>query len=286
MNSTAGNIAVLRQRANANGFALECFVTSAHMFFLPQTRWRIIIVLANWRRLGTTKENAEMKLLSVKTNMQELAKKFKHECFPLQSMFLPRGDNRLDDEEKKLQARWAKAIKEDRTPVAADDEYLLKHKAVFDKYNIPWKQPSSFKKRGVGKLHLDEDAEATNIWYASLPDREKLNLYFCRLKFPAASDEDRKRVFILTRSLERLAHNKPRIGVAPCVKPLDKMWLDWLGRYALAEEKMALQGHFLNTYDAKSVNSTTLASLAGNTIPTTLCSALNHCLMAEFGDAL
>ena len=67
-----------------------------------------------------------------------------------------------------------------------------------------------------------------------------------------------------------------------CVKPNDNIWMDWLNRYAVPEEKMALQGIFHKTYDSKSTPSTTISSLAGNAIPVPLCSVVNQCMMAEF----
>ena len=137
----------------------------------------------------------------------------------------------------------------------------------------------------MGIIGLDEEMEQTNPFYKTLPDREKLNLHLIKLKFPAVG-EDRKRVLVVSRSLERSVKCKPPHRMVGCIKPLDKLWLDWLDRPALVEEKLQLQGFALGEYNRKCVPSTTLGSLAGNAIPVPLCSAINLSLMVEFSGAL
>ena len=74
--------------------------------------------------------------------------------------------------------------------------------------------------------------------------------------------------------------------MAPCIKPKDKLWIHPQGRVVLPEEKMALQGFEYGTYDEKCVSQWALASLVGNAMPMSMCTAVDLSILSEFADLL
>ena len=74
---------------------------------------------------------------------------------------------------------------------------------------------------------MDLEEERSSVWYSTLPDREKLNLYMMKALYPAESQSDRKRVFVLARSLQRAAKIKPTVG-AVGMRQAERQHLDGL----------------------------------------------------------
>ena len=152
---------------------------------------------------------------------------------------------------------------------------------------IEWAQPASVENRHVGRAKLGEDArEDENIFYATLSTREKIVLRYCEKKWPPKGMDDKKRSFVLTRSLDRVAHDPPKVGRLSCILPNTKVWLDWKQRYLMPQEKMAMQGFFCSQTNYKGVPQVWIARMGGNAVSVPLMQAINFCLWSEFTDIL
>jgi hypothetical protein len=159
-------------------------------------------------------------------------------------------------------------------------------KATFEKYRIPWVEPTpgSHVSHHVGTQDLDPLSERTNVFYAALPTREKYIKHLVERRYPRKGDE--KRCYVLTRCAERSATTAPSVDEFPCCLPRSKVWLEWLDRYQLGTEKMMTQGFFPGQFIDARCGEAALADLAGNAIGMPVCMAINQAMMRAFLPAL
>ena len=211
----------------------------------------------------------------------------------LDDILLADDHPRIVEEEAKLHQRWQASLKNDAVlsqyaRVQQKTPWYLAAQAAYSKYGLLWQEPSRMGKenRHVGRSGLAPEREDSNVWFATLPTREKCSLLAMEMLYPAKTAEEMVRGVVLTRSLTRLLREKPRSGLVSCVLPNAKIWLDHKQRYLMPEEKVALQGFFAGQCSTSCVAATTLSSLGGNAVGVPVTIAINFALLASFGDLL
>jgi hypothetical protein len=159
-------------------------------------------------------------------------------------------------------------------------------KNAFDANGIEWIEPAagSHISHHVGPQNLCPYRERANIWYQALSSREKYILHLIEHKFPRVGVE--KRAFVLSRSVERSAHDAPTKELWPCTMPRTKVWIEWLERDQVGSEKLCTQGFFNGEYDIGRLSQANLADLAGNAVGIPVVEVINQAMMEEFLDVL
>jgi hypothetical protein len=98
-------------------------------------------------------------------------------------------------------------------------------KEAFEKNGVSWQVPLPSEAvvgvpghiGAIGLIPEMEVGECYNVWYATLPSREKYVFHLCQHANKRCGDE--RRVFTTTRSAARSCHEKPRVEEFPCVLP-------------------------------------------------------------------
>ena len=277
------NLAKIKQDLNKNGWTVVSIVTSGHFYLLPATRWRIILVCARHRKLILPQAEVERKLNRVRDVVVQIGKNLKNRMLPLERVMLPEEHPIVQEQKAVLTQKWENAVRNGDIEHGIHEKeipYLEKMRALFAACGVEWVQPANFAPYKCGLAGIS-NLEPDNVFYTTLPYREKLVLKLIEEAYPYTKDV--VCTSVISRSAERASKCRPRVGITGCVKPLDKVWLHWLQRPMLAEEKMALQGWQYGSYDAKHISKNELANMAGNAIPIPLVMAVDFAFMSDFG---
>ena len=137
----------------------------------------------------------------------------------------------------------------------------------------------------MGPCGLDTERERNNLWYATLPSREKYVLYLIEQLHPRESPTD-MRPLVLSRSAFRAARDAPNSGKFMCAMPRQKVWLEWLDRWQTGMERMMIQGFFENAFKSKGFTNAQLSDLGGNAVGIPVCAAIHLALLDAFIDIL
>ena len=283
------NMTVIYGRFRTAGFGVCHVVLWNHRFFHPHRRGRVWFVFVSATRLNLELEDVQARARKVCLKLEVLQQKCSKCTLELDELLFPLSHDRLREENEKLLDRWDAASKKVYSTTknahkrTREASWIDDARICFDELGLEWVEPppGAAAQGHIAKCSLDPQLEAGSIAYATLPTREKYNLYLMMKKWPWTGEEPAKRVFNLTRSFSRSLHERPRHNVMPCVLPNSKLWLEHVKRVALPEEKMASQGFALGSL-APRTPAAVLNSLAGNAVSVVICSAIFFCVMTEF----
>jgi hypothetical protein len=159
-------------------------------------------------------------------------------------------------------------------------------RATYIKHGVDWVEPApgTHVSHHVGTQSLSPVRERTNLWYQSLCSREKFILNLIEKVFPRNGQE--MRAFVISRSPERSAKDRPTPGLWPCTMPRTCVWIEFLERVQTGTEKLMTQGLFPDEYESGRLNQTNLADLAGNGVGIPVVEVINAAITEEFLDIL
>ena len=287
-----GNLLQIYGKFHSNGIVVLHASFNNKQLLIPQNRKRVWFLYAHCGNCGLEPEDALLRLERVKANIAQAVSVFGKKRLPMDTCTLHAEHAILLNEIDKLSKRFAQKDNINQKYLKASNNRWVKPKwydemrKVWETHQIVWIEPtcSSHIMHHVGAQELEPLRERTNIWYSSLPTREKYTLYLVERVFPRHGTE--KRAFITSRSAQRAAVDRPTADRYPCTLPRTKVWLEWLDRVQTGTEKMATQGFFEQEFLDARLSQTALADLAGNAVSVPVTACILHHLVAEFADVL
>ena len=242
-------------------------------------------------RLGKRHAQLQDKLWNVTSLTYEVGCQLASYRLPYEATVLPPGHPELAHENEITERRvkaWREQNKHRQSVKPVRPKWLREAEIEFRNARIDWIEPpvEAYSNRNYCQLSLDPLREANCPAYRALTAREKYNHYYLQRKYPATTMKQKRRVFILTRSITRLAYESPVVGKFPCIMPHQKYWIDYLDRILVPSEKLATQGFFHGSVDLSNMTRWEVSMLAGNAVGVTVCQAIQFSLQHEFGDVL
>ena len=162
-------------------------------------------------------------------------------------------------------------------------KWVGEHKTVFNEHGVDWVKPVVHRGAFGGNCKYLPEQESDNLWYKTLPDREKHVIEFYRRFYKHA--QERRVPWNLNDSLSRstkVVMNQEE-HTSRTVTPSSKLWCAWLTppRYLIGSELMSLQGMFPDMYSASSCSDHQRRVLSGNAFSTTVLAAVIMATLAE-----
>jgi site-specific DNA-cytosine methylase len=285
------NMLEVYTRLHDSGCVVLHMVLDNIWFLLPQKRSRVWILFACPKNLHIGFHDALQRLENSRRDILELVDVLKEKTLPIDSCnFASEGHPRLLEQMDRMAERVAKWNA--KNAIFASKKCKLRpswYNSMREAYRVAeveWIEPvpGSHLKNHIGTQDLDPFAERSNVWYASLPTREKFVLRLITGKFPRVGGE--KRAFVLSRGEKRAAFDRPIANRLPCTMPRTKVWLEFLARPQTGDEKLMSQGFFDGEYTDARISNAGLADLAGNAVGVPIAAAINQCLLENFLDVL
>ena len=273
-------------------------------FFIPHKRGRAWFFYVSLKNTGLQLKDAMSRLERMKGNVLALKAAVEGKRLPASAFLLPATHALVEHERWRLRSRWTQKLRKAESDASAravtvpdvspddpvDDaaepvakklkkntqSWVESAKEAWSTADVPWVDLAVGASANfhVGVAGIEPLREQSNIFYATLPTREKVNLYFLEKTLPQLAVGE-QRCLEIGRSATRTLKAKSAPGIFPCVLPKMKVWLQPQDRWMLGEEKMTVQGFFGGSYKAGSATTSVMGDLAGNAVGVPVCDAVN-----------
>ena len=226
--SLNANMAQIYKVFHENFCVVTHLILNNKDFLIPVKRARVWLLWVNYLNLNIDPEVTLERLHRAQMKIYQMRDVLKDKRLPMDAITLKPADHPiLLAELDRRQAKLVQKEKASRKSAAGGGirkpSLYASMKNTYDAYLVEWVEPAhgSHAKHHVGTQLLDPYRERTNVWYKALASREKYILNLIEKVHPRQGEE--KRAFVLSRSVERCARDRPVPSLWPCTMPRTKV---------------------------------------------------------------